>query len=72
MTRRNGKPQTDRYNGHIVHCDCRKRCAELEAAIERFGLVFLSAQDAVAVNAEARKLLRMTDVSVARKPEVSK
>ena len=27
------KAQSDRYNGHIVHCDCRKHCAKLEAAI---------------------------------------
>ena len=34
---RNGKPQSDRYNGHEAHCcKCRQRCAELEAAIRRY------------------------------------
>ena len=37
MTRRNGKAQTDRYNGHEAHCcKCRQRCTALEDAIREF------------------------------------
>ena len=71
---RNGKPQSDRYLNHTVHCKCRQRCAELAAALH---VALMWCEEAKVADRAERELTWITrqeqiEELLARKPEVSK